>query len=878
MRSLHAAAGATARRVTGTRTLMGMLGVLGVLGLLALAAGCAGVGGTPSPPGAALPSVCAAAPLGTTTLYLRGSMNQWQPDDAGEFVYRCDAYYLNVQWQGTQQFKIADEAWRAATIFGGPPGAPPAVLPAVLSTGATTSNLALAFAGAQHLRLAFDAGQPRLALLAGQVALPAARPITDPVALSLRHDSRALADKQPFGAVPAGTEVMFGFSALPGVAQATLVIERRRLEGDQTVLAYEDAVRLPMQREAGTTAGMTAGTTAGTPADTTAGTERFSARYRFDAIGVYGYWFELRIAGQAYVLHNNDDTIYWTREKGSNGLAQVAWLPDAERKLRRLRLSVYQPGFAPPAWAADAVYYYVFPERFRNGDKANDPQPGSRRYQTHDIERHPRWLDTPYKPGSGDGSDAVYNNDYFGGDLAGLIDKLDYIRALGANTLYMTPVFAGASNHKYDTADYHRVDPAFGNNADFSRLTQQAAQRGLRVILDTSLNHTGSDSIYFDRYGNHAGKGQGGALASGNIGAFSNGRIRTESPYASWYRFDTSTADPDRQYTGWAGTPDLPELDKNAPAWRDFAYRAPDSVTRRWLRAGAAGWRMDVAPWVPDDFWREWRTAVKQTDPQALTIAETWFDASKHLLGDMFDSTMNYIFRNAVLDYAAGGPAPVAVRNLELVRELYPPPAFAVLMNLLSSHDAARALHRFGDLGPASSAAAKARAKQRLRLALLFQVSYPGAPAVYYGDEVGLTGGDDPYNRAPYPWADEGGAPDLALLADFKRLIALRQQHPVLRRGTLLAPLLVDDWVIVLARRLATAAGSGPAAGLTGATWAITATNNSDVARTVTVALPPGLPAGSRFTDALGGADLAAAGGRLTLTVPALFGRVLLAR
>ena len=872
---------------------LGKLGVLGVLGALTAAAGCSGVGGAPATAGysqgTAPPPGCSPAPLGATTLYLRGSMNQWQPDDAGEFVYRCDAYYLNVQWQGTQQFKIADDAWRADTIFGGPPGAPPvapsAVLSAVLSRGTTTSNLMLSFAGSQHLRLAFDGGQPRLALLAGQVALPAARPITNPVALSLRHDSRALADKQPFGAVPAGTEVVFGFSALPGVAQATLVIERRRLEGDQTLLAYEGALRLPMQREAGTTAD--------TPANTTAGTQRFSARYRFDAIGVYGYWFELSIAGQAYALHNNDDTIYWTREKGSNGAAQVAWRPDAERKLRRLRLSVYDPGFAPPAWAVDAVYYYVFPERFRNGDRTNDPQPGSRRYQTHDIERHPRWLDTPYKPGSGDGSDEVHNNDYFGGDLAGLIDKLDYIRALGANTIYMTPVFTGASNHKYDTADYHRIDPAFGNNADFTRLTQQAAQRGLRVILDTSLNHTGSDSIYFDRYGNHAGQGQGGTLAAGNIGAFatgnigafaagnigafSNGRIRPESPYASWYRFDTSTADPDRQYTGWGGTPDLPELDKNAPAWRDFAYRAPDSVSRRWLQAGAAGWRMDVAPWVPDDFWREWRTTVKQTDPQALTIAETWFDASKHLLGDMFDSTMNYIFRNAVLDYAAGGPAPVAVRNLELVRELYPPPAFQVLMNLLSSHDAARALHRFGDLGPASSAAAKARAKQRLRLALLFQVSYPGAPAVYYGDEVGLTGGDDPYNRAPYPWADEGGAPDLALLADFKRLIALRQQHPVLRRSTLLAPLLVDDQVVVLARRLATAAGSGPATGATGATWAITATNNSDSARTVTVALPAGLPPASRFSDALSGPEMAAAGGRLTLTVPALFGRVLIA-
>ena len=283
---------------------------------------------------------------------------------------------------------------------------------------------------------------------------------------------------------------------------------------------------------------------------------------------------------------------------------------------------------------------------------------------------------------------------------------------------------------------------------------------------------------------------------------------------------------------------------------------------------------MDVAPWVPDDFWREWRTVVKQTDPEAITIAETWFDASKHLLGDMFDSTMNYIFRSAVLDYAAGGPAPASVAQLELVRELYPPPAFYALMNLLSSHDVARALHRLGDThlgGAAVDAATAALARQRLRLALLFQMSYPGAPSVYYGDEVGLAGGDDPYNRAPYPWADQGGQPDKALHAEVKRLIGLRQAHPVLRRGELLAPLLVDEHLIVLARRL----GNGPTAA-----WAVTATNNSGQAQTVTLTLPAGLPA-QRLHDGLdmglaAGQALQTQGNQLTLTVPALYGRLLL--
>ena len=825
---------------------------------LALLAGC----GTSAGPGAgatASAASCSAPPLGATTLYLRGTMNQWQPDEAAEFRWACNAYVLNVQLSGAQRFKIADDSWSAASIFGGAPGRGGDDLPPVLTTGPTTADLQARFDGQpQTLRLAMQAGSPRLQVLPGHVDAARPQPITDPVALSLRHDSRALADKAPFGAVPAGTTVQFALTALPGVESATLVVERRRLEGDQTLLEYTPLARIPMQREVPTTAGATPGT------------ERFTASHRFGDVSVHGYWFAVRIGGRDYVLQNNRDAIHWTRERGSNGLALVDWQPPVERlsrAVRRLRLSVYQPGFQTPDWAADAVYYYVFPERFRNGDRSNDPQPGSRRYQTHAIELHQRWTDMPFKPGSGDGSDAAHNNDFHGGDLAGIIEKLDHIRALGANTIYMTPVFQAASNHKYDTGDFHRIDPGFGTNADFTRLTQEAAKRGIRVVVDTSLNHTGSDSPYFDRYSNFTT----GVDGRPSIGAFANGRIRPDSPWASWYRFDATQTDPNRQYTGWAGTPDLPELDKNAPAWREFAYRAPDSVTRRWLQAGASGWRMDVAPWVPDDFWREWRTAVKQTDPQAITIAETWWDASKHLLGDMFDSTMNYIFRNAVLDYAAGGPASASLRHLELVREQYPPPAFHALMNLLSTHDQPRALHRFGDTrigGPMVDAATVARAKRRLELAVLLQMAYPGAPAIYYGDEVGLTGGDDPFNRAPYPWADQGGQPDEALHAQFRRMTALRQAHPVLRRGTLLAPLALDtpdDAVMVLARRLGDGAQT---------TWAITAFNNAETPRTVRVQLPGSAPAGV-WPVAWGDSPATVQDGRMTLTLPALGGQVL---
>ncbi len=785
-------------------------------------------------PGAAAPTLRVEAcpggpPLGETTLFLRGTLNNWGALDDYAFQYSCDAYYLNLKASGRHEFKIADAGWKDATTYGRDGG-----------------NYEQVFDGEHTLRLAFENGRPVLSVGPKTYADPRVAAVTDPVALSLRYDSRAAAHKSPFGAAPAGTAFSFAVTALPGVDRLSLVIERRRFEGNQEVLAYTEVARLPMTKSAAP-----------------GGRERWSASHRFDAVGVYGYWFEAEIGGRRFVFQNNADAVYWTREKGSGGLGAVADRPQVASTIRRYRQTLYDPTFKLPAWASDIVYYYVFPERFRNGDKRNDPRPGGTRPQDrfHEgtVEFHANWNERPYRPGTGDGSDTRHNNDFFGGDLAGLIEKLDYIRALGANTIYMTPVFQAASNHKYDTADYTRIDPAFGTDADFVRLTREAKKRGIRVIPDTSLNHTGADSLYFDRYGNF---GQGGA--------FEGSRVQPASPYASWYRFDTRQSNPDKQYKGWGG-PDLPELDKSSPALRDFFYRRPDAVMKLWLDRGAAGWRMDVAPWVPDDFWREWRSAIKAHRPDALTVAETWFDASKYFLGDMFDSTMNYIFRNAVLDYAAGGKAGVMVANLEHLREAYPPQAHHALMNLLSSHDQARSLHHFGWHDDTQDPAVIARAKQRLKLAVLFQMTYPGAPTVYYGDEVGVTGGDDPYNRATYPWADEGGRPDTALLAEFRTLIGLRNRHAVLRRGSLAAPLHADEQVVVLVRRL-------------GERWALTATNNAEEPRQVALALPAGLR-GEALRDVLsaGGGKKGPplkgqADGRWLLEVPALYGRVLVTR
>ena len=784
------------------------------------------MGSSPAPVVLGIESCPTSAPFGDTTLFLRGSMNNWAAQDDFAFQYSCDAYYINVKLSADHDLKIADAAWRDATSFGN-------TATAQLEAGAK-GNVRLRFLGEQTLRLALVDGKPALSLGPKTFADPNARSVTDPVALSLQFDSRTLAHKKPFGAVVAGTPMAFTVSAIPGVSKIVLVVEKRRMEGNHEVLEYRELARVPLIKSASSPR------------------EIWSVSYKFDSVGIYGYWFAVEVGDARFVLHNNRDPVFWTREKGSGGQAAVDSKPAAASAIRRFRQTVFDTNFKVPDWAPDVVYYYIFPDRFRNGNPANDPQAGVAKYHDHTVELHRNWNDKPSVPGSGDGSDAHFNNDFFGGDLEGIIQKLDYIQELGANTLYMTPIFKAASNHKYDTADYQQVDPGFGTNADFSRLTAEAAKRGMRVLPDTSLNHTGNDSVYFNRFGNH-----------GSVGAFQGGKINPQSPYADWYTLDANQSDPSKQYKGWVDVADLPELNKASRGWRNFAYGNQDSVMKTWLDRGAAGWRMDVAPWVPDDFWREWRSAIKTHRPDALTVAETWFDASKYLLGDMFDSTMNYIFRNAVLEYAAGGKARSLYPNIELMREAYPPQAFYALMNLLSSHDQARALHQFGWHADTTDPMAIAQARQRLKLAVLFQMTFPGAPTVYYGDEVAVTGGDDPYNRATYPWADQGGKPDADMLATFKQLIGLRKQHAVLRRGTIDAPLHVDDHSIVLLRQL-------------GSSIAITATNNALTPQSVTVKLPAGLRLGP-LTDALGGPSVVAQQGELTLTLPPLFGSVWLA-
>ncbi len=439
------------------------------------------------------------------------------------------------------------------------------------------------------------------------------------------------------------------------------------------------------------------------------------------------------------------------------------------------QLTVYQGEEAVPTWFGEGMTYQIFPDRFC---RSRIPDPtglvGGRTV-------HQNWEDEPvYRP---DEHGEIRNRDFFGGDFQGVISKLDELKELGVETLYFNPIFEAAENHRYGTADYDRIDPMLGCNEDFSRLCDEAHKRGMRVMLDGVFNHTGFVSRYFNGDGFYP-----------DVGACQS----WDSPYRSWFQFIRW---PD-QYESWWGIYSLPAVNESDPSYRRFIFGDEDSVVRRWLRAGADGWRLDVADELPDDFVAGIHAAARAEKPSAVVIGEVWEDGStkvaygvrrKHILGGHCDGLMNYPLRSAILSYFSGGKAEDFVSGMETIRENYPPFAFYSAMNSLGTHDTPRILTLLGAGGERRDQSRDWRAnfrlegdalrlaKERLRAAALLLFCFPGSPTVYYGDEAGMEGFEDPFNRRTYPWGHEDGE----LLDWFKQLGALRKTHPALRRGTI---------------------------------------------------------------------------------------------
>ncbi len=459
----------------------------------------------------------------------------------------------------------------------------------------------------------------------------------------------------------------------------------------------------------------------------------------------------------------------FTRADGSvRYLDASGWCSEPQH---RWQMTVYDAASPTPGWFGEGLTYQIFPDRFRRSHLPDMAKmPWGRRL-------HENWDDIPdYLPDES----GEYCRDFFGGDLAGIREKLPYLRELGVETLYLCPIFEASSNHRYNTGDYRRIDPMLGTEEDFRALCAEAHALGIRVILDGVFNHNGKDSRYFNADGRY-----------GTVGAAQS----QDSPYYPWFHFHPWPTD----YDAWWGIRDLPAVNESAPSYRDFIFEGEDSVIRHWLRAGADGWRLDVADELPDDFIAGIRQAMDETKPGCLLLGEVWEDGSnkiaysqrrKYLLGGETHCLMNYPFRTAALCYLRGGDAADFRESMETIRENYPAPAFQSAMNFLGTHDTPRVLSLLGEgqtpADKAERAAFRLRpeeerlGKERWKLASALLYAFPGSPMLFYGDEAGLQGLEDPFCRGGYPWGRE----DEDLLAWFRLLGRLRKR-PSLRRGDL---------------------------------------------------------------------------------------------
>ena len=435
------------------------------------------------------------------------------------------------------------------------------------------------------------------------------------------------------------------------------------------------------------------------------------------------------------------------------------------------QLTVYDGRTKTPDWFGRGITYQIFPDRFfRAGRRSVDGLVGGRTL-------HERWDEAPQ---FGPNERGDYCEDFFGGDLAGITAKLDYLASLHVTTLYLNPIFEAASNHRYDTADYERIDPLLGSEEDFRTLCAEAKKRGMRVMLDGVFNHTGAKSRYFNADGFYPTRGAAQGM---------------DSPYFSWYSFHPFPTD----YDAWWGIKNLPAVNELDGSYVDFIVTDEGSVIRRWLRAGASAWRLDVADELPDVFIESIRSILRQDFPNAYLLGEVWEDGSnkiayskrrRYLLGGELHGLMNYPFRTALLSYLNGATGAEHFRDaMETIRENYPAPAFYGAMNFLSTHDTPRLLTILGCTHPPTeraeraqfqlSPAERARGAVLLRIAALVLYAFPGSPTVYYGDEVGMEGFEDPFNRRTYPWGHE----DAALLGYFRTLGALRAARISLQCG-----------------------------------------------------------------------------------------------
>ena len=432
------------------------------------------------------------------------------------------------------------------------------------------------------------------------------------------------------------------------------------------------------------------------------------------------------------------------------------------------QLLVYEKREHPPTWLHGGLFYQIFPDRFFSADQR---PPKDDVVVCRDVRKFPEYMRNKKQNDK--------NNLFYGGDLKGIAAKLDYLQDLGVTCLYLNPIFESSSNHRYNTADYSRIDSMLGTEDDLKILIDEAKKRGIAIVLDGVFNHTGSDSIYFNQNANYP-----------CIGAVQS----EESQYACWYTFRHY---PDL-YESWWGIETLPRVRSDEPSYRNFLF-GKNGIIRRYTRLGIAGWRLDVADELSDDFLAELSRTVREEKKDAIVIGEVWEDATnkisygkrkRYFHGRELDSVMNYPIQKAIIAYLAHGDFALLRRTLESIYGHYPPESANTLMNLLGSHDTERILTALGDkeveklpyekrAGYKMSKKSRDLAMMRLRLAVCIQMTVPGIPVIYYGDEAGMEGHKDPFCRLPFPWGEE----DTELTAFYRRVSFARKEEKIFCEG-----------------------------------------------------------------------------------------------
>lgn len=476
----------------------------------------------------------------------------------------------------------------------------------------------------------------------------------------------------------------------------------------------------------------------------------YTADYVFDTAGIYYYRFEMR---------NRDGVWYYGR--GENGESVCG------ENLPEWQLTVYKSSYKTPDFAKGNIIYHIFVDRFNRADGVKT----KRKYRLHEsFSESPEVV-------SADGK--YYADDFFGGNFNGIREKLDYLEELGVGIIYLSPIFKAFSNHRYDTGDYLKVDELLGTEDDLKRLLDAAHEKGMKIILDGVFNHSGADSLYFNKFGTYD-----------SLGAYQS----KSSPYYDWYYFKKF---PD-EYACWWGCDNVPDLNKSNKDYRALVF-GKNGVVEKWQKLGADGWRLDVVDELPIDFVNLLIKKIKSVNKDALVIGEVWEDASTkvsygelrpYLLGDQLDGTMNYPFMNAIIAYVRDGDEKFFKDTVQSILENYPKETVYCLMNSLGTHDTVRIINALSDvrahgwskthkLGYKLPDSEYEKAKKKLYLASVLQFTLPGIPSIFYGDEAGLQGFDDPINRRPYPWGSE----DKEILAHYKKLGRIRRENRAVFSG-----------------------------------------------------------------------------------------------